>query len=62
MTSVLSGILLAVGIGVIASLALSEAQRPAFDTFVTPSVRLGDPGSNLVGPEWSEETGDETGS
>ena len=62
MKAIFSGIVLAAVIAVGASFILSEAQRTAYDRYRTNSVRVGEPGSNLVGPEWSLDHGDELGS
>jgi hypothetical protein len=53
MKAILSGIALALAIAVIAGFVLAEAQKPSFEAYSTPSVRLGDPGDNLVGRNWS---------
>ncbi|NDV85346.1 hypothetical protein GTW51_01380 [Aurantimonas aggregata] len=53
MKAILSGILIAGIIAVVASFALSEAQRPAYERYSTTSVRVGEPGNNLVGADWS---------
>jgi hypothetical protein len=47
--SIVASVLLAVGAGV----ALSLAQKPVYQARAMPSVRLDDPGENLVGPDWS---------
>jgi len=36
-----------------ASLILNARQRTAYEGFATESVRVGDPGHNLVGWDWS---------
>jgi hypothetical protein len=53
MKIVLSGILLACLLAVVASVVLGDAQRPAYEVFATESTRVGDPGHNLVGSNWS---------
>jgi hypothetical protein len=53
MRAVLSGIALAVAFAVIASFVLAEIQTPSFEAYETPSVRVGDPGHNLVGQNWT---------
>lgn len=53
MKAILSGILIAGIVAVVASFALSEAQRPAYERYSTTSVRVGEPGNNLVGADWS---------
>jgi hypothetical protein len=47
--SIVVALLLAAGAGLI----LSVAQKPVYEVYASPSVRLGDPGHNLVGPDWS---------
>jgi len=42
-------VLLAVGAGLI----LSITQKPIYEAQSLPGVRVGDPGYNLVGPDWS---------
>ena len=53
MKVILSGIVLACLLAVVASLLLGDAQRPAYQVFATSQTRVGDPGFNLVGPDWS---------
>jgi hypothetical protein len=36
-----------------AAFVLSREQEPAYQAYTGSSVRVGDPGSNLVGPNWS---------
>lgn len=50
MKAILSGIVIALGVAVLAALILVEVQRPSYEVFSTQSVRVGDPGHNLVGP------------
>ncbi len=38
-----------------AALILNREQEPAYQAFVGSGARVGDPGSNLVGPEWTGE-------
>jgi hypothetical protein len=52
--SILFGILIATVIGVVAAFVLSEMQRPTFAVYSAPSVRIGEPGDNLVGQAWSK--------
>jgi hypothetical protein len=47
--SIIAAILLAVSAG----LVLSTSQRPAYEARVLPTVRLDDPGHNLVGRDWT---------
>jgi hypothetical protein len=36
-----------------ASLVLNGEQEPAYEAFVGSGARVGDPGHNLVGPNWN---------
>jgi hypothetical protein len=57
---VLASIVAAIVLAVAAAFVLNATQRPAYDAYASSSgVRLGDPGHNLVGPNWSgnNETG-----
>ena len=45
--------LCAVVLGFAAASILDSQQKPAHERFVTEGARVGEPGSNLVGPEWS---------
>ncbi len=36
-----------------ASFILNREQEPAYEAFVGSGARVGNPGSNLVGPEWT---------
>jgi hypothetical protein len=47
--SIVVAALVAAGAGLI----LSVAQEPAYEAYTLQSVRLDDPGYNLVGPDWS---------
>jgi hypothetical protein len=47
--STLAAAALALGAGVL----LFAAQKPAYHAATMPTVRIGDPGDNLVGPDWS---------
>jgi hypothetical protein len=47
--SIVVAALVAAGAGLI----LSLAQEPAYEAYTLQSVRLDDPGYNLVGPDWS---------
>jgi hypothetical protein len=47
--STLAAATLALGAG----LLLFAAQKPAYQVATTPTVRIGDPGHNLVGHDWS---------
>src|SRR3546814_18278990 len=50
---IISGIVTAIVCGAIAAFALSAVQKPSYDAYSTSSTRVGDPGSNLVGREWT---------
>ena len=54
MRAIVSGIAIALGIAVLAAFVLAEAQKPSYKVYTTQSVRLGDPGHNLVGQNWAE--------
>lgn len=62
MKAIVSGILIALVVAVVASFALSEAQRTSYDRYSTTSVRVGEPGNNLVGADWSGDDISETDS
>jgi hypothetical protein len=47
--SVVAAVLIACG----AAAVLQSLQKPAYEAFREPSVRLDDPGYNLVGRDWS---------
>jgi hypothetical protein len=49
LTSIVVAVLLAAGVGYL----LSTMQKPVYEARAAPSVRIGDPGHNLVGPDWS---------
>ena len=53
MKVIFASVLIAVVIGVAAAFVLNTAQRPAYEVYSTSSVRVGEPGHNLVGPNWS---------
>jgi hypothetical protein len=53
MKVILTSLLIALVIGVAASLILTPQHRPAYEVYSTESVRVGDPGNNLVGENWS---------
>lgn len=46
-------VLSAIALALVAASALYVVQRPAYLSHDLPSVRVGDPGENLVGPDWS---------
>jgi uncharacterized protein involved in exopolysaccharide biosynthesis len=47
--SIVAALLLAAGAG----LVLSRTQRPTYQARAMPTVRIDDPGENLVGRDWS---------
>jgi hypothetical protein len=53
MRVILAGIVLALVFAALAGIGYSAAQRPVYEAQPMPSVRVGDPGSNLVGQNWS---------
>jgi len=53
MPVILASIALAAVLAVIAGLGLYSMQEPVYQSQPMPSVRVGDPGHNLVGPNWS---------
>lgn len=53
---ILTGIVAAIAVALIAGLVLpSFLEKPSWEVFSTTSARVGDPGENLVGPNWSGE-------
>jgi hypothetical protein len=53
MRMIVSGIIVALVFAGLAGIGYSAAQRPVYQAQPMPSVRVGDPGSNLVGQNWS---------
>jgi uncharacterized protein involved in exopolysaccharide biosynthesis len=51
LASILAAVLLAVAAGAVGW----QLQTPVYEAQAVPSVRLDDPGTNLVGPDWSGE-------
>jgi hypothetical protein len=49
----LSSIVVAVVISVVVGYALFAREKPIYEALAQPGVRIGDPGTNLVGPNWS---------
>jgi hypothetical protein len=59
---ILTGIVLAIVIAIGAGYVLRAQQEPSWQVFSTESTRVGDPGHNLVGQNWTgEPAGDSTG-
>jgi hypothetical protein len=50
---IFGSVLIALLIGVVAAFVLNAAQRPAYEAYSTSSTRVGEPGHNLVGDNWS---------
>jgi hypothetical protein len=53
MGAVLTGIVAAVVLAVGAGYVLQREQERTWEAFSTGSTRVGNPGVNLVGPDWS---------
>jgi hypothetical protein len=53
MKVIFASMAIAIVIGVVAALVLNTTDRPAYEVYSTSSVRVGDPGHNLVGENWS---------
>lgn len=53
---ILTGIVAAIAVALVAGLVLpSIVEKPSWEVFSTTGARVGDPGENLVGPNWSGE-------
>jgi hypothetical protein len=50
---ILTGIAVAIAIAIGAGYYMRSEQQPAWRVYSTDSTRVGDPGSNLVGPAWT---------
>ncbi|MBS3650011.1 hypothetical protein KEU06_15465 [Pseudaminobacter sp. 19-2017] len=62
MRMILTGIVVAIVIAVGAGYVLQAQQEPSWQVFSTESTRVGDPGHNLVGQNWTgEPRGSSTG-
>lgn len=53
MKAFISGLVAAVVLAIVAGVALSAVAEPAYKAFATSEVRVGNPGHNLVGSNWS---------
>jgi hypothetical protein len=53
MRVLLSGIVAAIAIAVVAGFVLRSSQKPVHAFFSTSSARVSEPGDNLVGKNWS---------
>lgn len=56
---ILTGIVAAIVIAIGAGFALRSQQEPSWEAYSTASTRVGDPGANLVGRDFSGDPGDE---
>jgi hypothetical protein len=54
---ILTGIVLAIVIAIGAGYFMNSEQRPSWEVYSTDSTRVGDPGHNLVGQNWTGEPG-----
>ena len=50
---IITGIIVAVVIAFGAGVVLNSSQKTVYQSQPMPTVRVGDPGTNLVGPDWS---------
>jgi hypothetical protein len=57
MKMIFASVLIAIVIGVAAAFILNTVQRPAYEVYSTSSTRVGEPGHNLVGENWSGNPG-----
>ena len=57
MKVLMASVVVAIVLGVGAAFVLNASQKPAFEAYSTSSTRVGDPGHNLVGPNWSGKNG-----
>ena len=55
MPMILTGIVVAIAIAIGAGYLMRSEQEPSWRVYSTDSTRVGDPGHNLVGPEWQVE-------
>lgn len=55
MGAILAGILVAAAIAIGAGLVMHSDNPLSWETYKTVNVRVGDPGTNLVGPNWTGE-------
>ena len=53
MRVILSAIVAAILISAAVGYVLLAGDKPIYQALAQPGVRLGDPGSNLVGPDWT---------
>lgn len=50
-----AGIAVAILIAIGAGFVMGSQSEPSWQVYKTVNVRVGDPGSNLVGPNWTGE-------
>jgi hypothetical protein len=55
MGAILAGIVVVLVIAIGAGTYLRSEREPSWQVYSTTSTRVGDPGSNLVGPAWTGE-------
>ena len=53
MKVILAALVVAAALGLAAGAVLNNQQQPAYESFATEGARVGQPSSNLVGPQWS---------
>ena len=53
MKSFIAGLIAAVVLAVVAGVILTSVQEPAYKAFASAETRVGNPGHNLVGSNWS---------
>lgn len=53
MRAIISGVAAAIVLGILAAVILSAVQEPAYKAYSTSSTRLDEPGTNLVGKDWT---------
>ena len=57
MKVMLLAVVAAVVLGAGAAFVLSQSQETAYEAYATTGARVGDPGHNLVGPNWTGRGG-----
>jgi hypothetical protein len=57
MKVIVSALAVALLLGVGAAALLNAEQKNAYEAFTTSGARVGDPGRNLVGPQWNGRAG-----
>ncbi|MGH7071490.1 MAG: hypothetical protein ACREFO_15950 [Acetobacteraceae bacterium] len=53
MNAFIAGLVASLVLAVVAGVVLSEVQQPAYRAFASSETRVGNPGHNLVGANWS---------